>query len=73
MLGLAIFAQGTSELMIAGLLPQIADGLHVSIPKAGLLISGFAVGMIVGAPSLTIATRRLLVGRVGEHRGPGAT
>jgi DHA1 family chloramphenicol resistance protein-like MFS transporter len=58
-LGLAIFAQGTSELMIAGLLPQIAGGLHVSIPKAGLLISGFAVGMIIGAPSLTIATRRL--------------
>jgi DHA1 family chloramphenicol resistance protein-like MFS transporter len=58
-LGLAIFAQGTSELMIAGLLPQIATGLDVSIPSAGLLISGFALGMIVGAPSLTIATRRM--------------
>ena len=58
-LGLAIFAQGTSELMIAGLLPQIAGGLHVSIPTAGLLISGFAIGMIIGAPALTIATRRL--------------
>jgi MFS transporter, DHA1 family, chloramphenicol resistance protein len=58
-LGLAIFAQGTSELMIAGLLPQISGGLNVSIPTAGLLISGFAVGMIIGAPSLTIATRRL--------------
>lgn len=58
-LGLAIFAQGTSELMIAGLLPQIAGGLHVSIPTAGLLISGFAIGMIIGAPTLTILTRRL--------------
>lgn len=57
-LGFAIFAQGTSELMLAGLLPGISRGLHVSIPHAGLLISGFAVGMLVGAPVLALATSR---------------
>ncbi|HEY3515336.1 MULTISPECIES: Cmx/CmrA family chloramphenicol efflux MFS transporter [Kribbella] len=58
LLGLAIFAQGTSELMLAGLLPEIAADLHVSIPAAGLLISAFAVGMLVGAPILAVATLR---------------
>lgn len=57
-LGLAIFAQGTSELMLAGLLPDIARDLGVSIPDAGLLISGFAVGMLVGAPVLAVVTLR---------------
>ncbi|MGZ0145834.1 Cmx/CmrA family chloramphenicol efflux MFS transporter [Kribbella sp. WER1] len=58
LLGLAIFAQGTSELMLAGLLPELATDLHVSIPAAGLLISAFAVGMLVGAPILAVATLR---------------
>lgn len=58
-LGLAIFAQGTSELMIAGLLPQMATDLGVSIPETGLLISAFAVGMLVGAPALAVLTLRL--------------
>jgi MFS transporter, DHA1 family, chloramphenicol resistance protein len=57
-LGLSIFAQGTSELMLAGLLPQVADGLGVSIPRAGLLISAFAIGMLVGAPLLAVVTLR---------------
>ena len=58
LLGLAIFAQGTSELMLAGLLPEIATDLDVSIPAAGLLISAFAVGMLVGAPILAVTTLR---------------
>jgi DHA1 family chloramphenicol resistance protein-like MFS transporter len=57
-LGLAIFAQGTSELMLAGLLPELAADLGVSIPEAGLLISAFAVGMLVGAPVLAVVTLR---------------
>jgi DHA1 family chloramphenicol resistance protein-like MFS transporter len=69
-LGVAIFAQGTSELMLAGLLPMIVTDLGVSVPQAGLLISGFAVGMLVGAPLLAVATLRLpkrtaLLGFVG--------
>ncbi|MGK5557233.1 Cmx/CmrA family chloramphenicol efflux MFS transporter [Actinomadura kijaniata] len=58
-LGLAVFALGTSEFMLSGLLPAIAADLHVSIPHAGLLTSSFAVGMVVGAPVLAAATRRL--------------
>ncbi|MGH4030116.1 Cmx/CmrA family chloramphenicol efflux MFS transporter [Actinomycetota bacterium Odt1-20B] len=55
-LGLGIFTQGTSEFMLAGLLPGMAADLNVSIPDAGLLISAFAVGMVVGAPLLAVAT-----------------
>ncbi|MEV0086205.1 Cmx/CmrA family chloramphenicol efflux MFS transporter [Saccharopolyspora sp. NPDC050642] len=57
-LGLGIFTQGTSEFMLSGLLPGMAADLGVSIPDAGLLISAFAVGMVVGAPLLAIATIR---------------
>ncbi|MFD0900738.1 Cmx/CmrA family chloramphenicol efflux MFS transporter [Actinomadura sediminis] len=57
-LGAAIFAQGTSELMLAGLLPAMADDLGVSVPDAGLLISAFAIGMLVGAPVLAVLTLR---------------
>ncbi|MEU3270429.1 Cmx/CmrA family chloramphenicol efflux MFS transporter [Saccharomonospora sp. NPDC006951] len=58
-LGLSVFALGTSEFMLAGLLPAIAADLGVSIPDAGLLISAFAVGMLAGAPLLAMATHRL--------------
>ncbi|WP_282786049.1 Cmx/CmrA family chloramphenicol efflux MFS transporter [Nocardia sp. CC201C] len=57
-LGLSIFAQGTSELMIAGLLTEMASDLGVSVPQVGLLISAFAVGMLLGAPILAVATLR---------------
>jgi MFS transporter, DHA1 family, inner membrane transport protein len=58
-LTLSAFGIGTSEFVINGLLPQIANDLGVSIAQAGLLISGFAAGIIVGAPTLTIMTLRL--------------
>ncbi|MDQ3789838.1 MAG: MFS transporter [Actinomycetota bacterium] len=57
-LGLAIFAQGTSEMMLAGLLPELSRDLGVDIPQAGLLISALAVGMLVGAPALAVLTLR---------------
>ncbi|MFI6866460.1 Cmx/CmrA family chloramphenicol efflux MFS transporter [Nocardia sp. NPDC050406] len=57
-LGLSIFAQGTSELMLAGLLTEMAGDLGVSVPQTGLLISAFALGMLVGAPILAIVTLR---------------
>ncbi|KKZ69654.1 Cmx/CmrA family chloramphenicol efflux MFS transporter [Streptomyces showdoensis] len=58
-LGLSVFALGTSEFMLSGLLPPIAEDMDVSIPTAGLLISAFAIGMVVGAPLLAVATLRL--------------
>ncbi|MDP9898866.1 MFS transporter [Variovorax ginsengisoli] len=53
------FGIGTTEFVLMGLLTQVAADLRVSIAAAGLLISGYALGVAVGAPVLTIATRRL--------------
>jgi len=53
-LSLAAFAIGTTEFAPMGLLPVIADGVHVSIPTAGLLISAYAIGVMVGAPVMTL-------------------
>jgi DHA1 family inner membrane transport protein len=53
------FGIGTTELVLMGLLQQVADDLHVSIAAAGLLISGYAIGVALGAPVLTLASRRL--------------
>ncbi|MEU1902708.1 Cmx/CmrA family chloramphenicol efflux MFS transporter [Streptomyces hygroscopicus] len=58
-LGLSVFALGTSEFMLSGLLQPVARDMGVSIPEAGLLISAFAIGMVVGAPVLAAATLRL--------------
>ncbi|MDI2027108.1 MFS transporter [Saccharopolyspora sp. TS4A08] len=58
MLALAVFAMGTSEFMLAGLVPNIATSLDVSVGTAGLLTSAFAVGMIVGAPAMAAFARR---------------
>ncbi|TDC26957.1 MFS transporter [Streptomyces sp. 8K308] len=57
-LALAIFAQGTSEFMLAGLVPDIAADLGVSVGAAGALTSAFAVGMIVGAPLMAVLAMR---------------
>ncbi|NUT25415.1 MAG: MFS transporter, partial [Streptomyces sp.] len=58
LLGVAVFAQGTSEFMLAGLVPDIARDLGVSVPAAGALTSAFAVGMAVGAPLMAGLARR---------------
>lgn len=57
-LGLAVFAQGTSEFMLSGLVSGIAEDLQVSIPAAGLLTSAFAVGMVIGAPLMALFSRK---------------
>ncbi|MCZ4517197.1 MFS transporter [Rhodococcus ruber] len=59
LLATAVFAQGTSEFMLAGLLTDIATDLNTTVPSAGMLTSAFAVGMVVGAPVMAVATRRL--------------
>jgi DHA1 family inner membrane transport protein len=58
-LTLGAFAIGTTEFVPVGLLPQIAQSLDVSIPMAGFLVTGYALAVAVGAPSLTIALNRL--------------
>ena len=52
-LALGIFVINTSEFVIMGLLPEVAADLSVSIPAAGYLISGYAFGVVLGAPILT--------------------
>ena len=53
------FAIGTTEFTPMGLLPVIADGVQVSIPTAGMLVSAYAVGVMVGAPVMTLLLARL--------------
>ncbi|MFC3492998.1 Cmx/CmrA family chloramphenicol efflux MFS transporter [Glycomyces rhizosphaerae] len=58
LLALAVFAMGTSEFMLAGLLPDLAADLGVPVATAGLLTSAFAVGMVAGAPLIAALARR---------------
>lgn len=61
LLALVVFAMGTSEFMIAGLVPDISTYFGVSVGTAGLLTSAFAAGMVIGAPVMAAFTRRLPV------------
>jgi MFS transporter, DHA1 family, inner membrane transport protein len=58
-LALAAFGIGTSEFIIMGLLPNLSDDFHVSIPKAGVLVTGYALSVTIGAPIVAIATAKL--------------
>jgi MFS transporter, DHA1 family, inner membrane transport protein len=52
-LAIGAFAIGTTEFVVMGMLPEIADGLGVSVSAVGILISAYAVGVVLGAPTLT--------------------
>ncbi|WP_438294508.1 MFS transporter [Streptomyces sp. HUAS TT7] len=58
-LALGIFAMVTSEFVVAGLMPQMAAGLDVTVPRIGYLITAFALAMAFGGPFLTVAVMRL--------------
>ncbi|PBP31741.1 MFS transporter [Pseudomonas syringae] len=58
-LALSAFAIGTTEFVIMGLLPDVAADLGVSIPGAGWLVTGYALGVAVGAPFMAMATAKL--------------
>lgn len=58
-LTISAFAIGTTEFVIVGLVPTIAEQLSVSLPSAGLLVSIYALGVAVGAPVLTALTGRM--------------
>jgi DHA1 family inner membrane transport protein len=58
-LALGTFLMGTTEFIVAGLLPEIAGDVQVSVARAGLLITVFAVGIIIGAPLMAMLTLRL--------------
>ncbi|GAA4853396.1 MFS transporter [Saccharopolyspora rosea] len=58
-LAIAAFGIGTTEFVMMGLLPDVASDLHVSIPDAGGYISLYALGVVIGAPVLTILGMRM--------------
>ncbi|MGW6941884.1 MFS transporter [Streptomyces xanthophaeus] len=58
-LALGIFAMVTSEFVVAGLMPQISEGLGATIPEVGYLITAFAVAMAIGGPFLATAVLKL--------------
>jgi len=69
-LAAAAFGIGTTEFVIMGLLPEVAQDLGVTAPAAGMLVSGYAIGVAVGAPLLAVLTARLprkqaLIGLMG--------
>lgn len=57
-LAIAAFGIGTTEFVILGLLSAVAADLGVSVPAAGYLVSGYALGVVVGAPLLAVMTAR---------------
>ncbi|ORE91831.1 MFS transporter [Aurantimonas sp. 22II-16-19i] len=58
-LAVGAFAIGVTEFAPMGLLPAIADDLGVSVPAAGLLISAYAIGVMIGAPLMILTTGRV--------------
>ncbi|GGS26880.1 MFS transporter [Streptomyces humidus] len=58
-LAVGAFGIGTTEFVMMGLLPEVADDLHISIPAAGHLVSAYALGVVIGAPLLAAATARM--------------
>ncbi|MER5751285.1 MFS transporter [Streptomyces sp. NPDC002088] len=69
-LAVGAFGIGTTEFVMMGLLPEVADDLHISIPSAGHLVSAYALGVVIGAPLLAAVTARMsrrtvLIGLMG--------
>lgn len=58
-LAVGAFGIGTTEFVMMGLLPDVANDLHISIPSAGHLVSAYALGVVIGAPLLAAATARM--------------
>ncbi|MFD7500947.1 MFS transporter [Streptomyces sp. NPDC059850] len=58
-LAIGAFGIGTTEFVIMGLLPQVAGDLGVSVPTAGLLVTGYALGVMIGAPIMTALGTRI--------------
>ncbi|WP_418959283.1 MFS transporter [Streptomyces tritici] len=58
LLAFSLFAMGTAEFLLAGVLPAVADDLGVSLSSAGFLITGFALGVVVGGPPFAVLSLR---------------
>lgn len=65
-LAIGAFGIGTTEFVIMGVLPEVAGDFGVSIPTAGLLVTGYALGVVIGAPIMTafgtkVSRKRMLM------------
>ncbi|MFC5182576.1 MFS transporter [Actinomadura harenae] len=58
LLAFSLFGMGSAEFLVAGVLPDIAADLRISLPSAGWLISTFAIGVVLGGPPLAVLTLR---------------
>ncbi|GGX59959.1 MFS transporter [Streptomyces minutiscleroticus] len=58
-LAIGAFGIGTTEFVIMGVLPQVANDFGVTVPTAGWLVSGYALGVVIGAPLLTVLGTRV--------------
>ncbi|MFE9850983.1 MFS transporter [Streptomyces sp. NPDC005576] len=58
-LAIGAFGIGTTEFVIMGLLPEVAADFQVSIPTAGFLVTGYALGVVAGAPLMTLLGTRI--------------
>ncbi|MFJ9031916.1 MFS transporter [Streptomyces sp. NPDC102274] len=58
-LAIGAFGIGTTEFVIMGLLPEVAADYGVTIPTAGLLVTGYALGVVLGAPLMTVLGTRI--------------
>lgn len=58
LLGFSLFAMGTAEFLLAGVLPAMAEDLGVPLSSAGFLITGFALGVVVGGPPFAVLSLR---------------
>ncbi len=58
-LAVGVFLMGTTEFVVAGIMPEVAEDLGIPVANAGLMITVFAIGMIVGTPVMAILTLKL--------------
>ena len=58
-LAISAFGIGTTEFVMMGLLPNVADDMGTSVPTAGYLVSAYAIGVVIGAPLLTAVGARV--------------
>ncbi|OON82610.1 MFS transporter [Streptomyces tsukubensis] len=58
-LAIGAFGIGTTEFVVMGLLPEVAGDFGVSIPSAGFLVTGYALGVVLGAPVLAVLGTRI--------------
>src|SRR5205807_1665176 len=58
LLAFSLFAMGSAEFLVAGVLPAVAEDLQIALSSAGVLISSFAIAVVIGGPPLAVLTLR---------------